>query len=57
MLEGLDTIDSASLTHGPGEAADVPGPIRSLPPEIAEVRMEAIATLHVVIAAFLLRII
>jgi hypothetical protein len=46
MLEGLDTINWASLTHGCGEATDVSGLLRSLLSENAEVRLEAIAALH-----------
>ena len=30
MLEGLDTVDSASLCHAYGEATDVPGLLRAL---------------------------
>jgi len=44
-LEGLDTIDWASLTHAHGEATDLPELLRSLLSEDPEVRMEAIAHL------------
>lgn len=46
MLEGLDAIDWASLTHAHGPATDVPERLRSLLSEDPEVRTEAIAGLH-----------
>lgn len=45
MLEGLDTIDWASLTHGHGPATDVPGLLRSLLSEDRNVPLEAFAHL------------
>src|SRR3954447_21021818 len=45
MLEGLDEIDWASLTHAHGVATDLPERLRSLLSEDPEVRMEAIAHL------------
>src|SRR3954468_6028237 len=45
MLEGLDTIDWASLTHAHGPATDLPGLLRSLLSADPEVRIEAIAHL------------
>ena len=45
MLEGLDTIDWASLTHAHGEAANVPGLLRSLLSDDRDVRMMALAEL------------
>jgi len=45
MLEGLDTIDWASLTHAHGAATDVPGLLRSLLSEDRDVRMQACAEL------------
>src|SRR5207237_10305385 len=38
MLEGLDAVEWASLTHAYGEAADVPGLIRELLSSDPEVR-------------------
>ena len=46
MLEGLDTIDWASLTHAHGPATDVPELLRSLVSEDAERWMQACAELH-----------
>lgn len=46
MLEGLDRINWATLTHAHGEATNVPQLLRSLLSENAEVRMEAFAELH-----------
>jgi hypothetical protein len=45
MLEGLDAIDWASLTHAHGEATNVPGLLRWLLSEEREVRMKAFAGL------------
>ncbi len=45
MLEELDTIDWASLTHAHGAATNVPGLLRSLLSDDQEVRMQAIAEL------------
>jgi HEAT repeat protein len=42
MLDGLDAIDWASLTHAYGEATDVPGLLRSLPSPEPGVRKRAI---------------
>jgi hypothetical protein len=46
MLDGLDTINWATLTHAHGEATDVPVLIRSLLSENDEARMDALAALH-----------
>src|SRR5262245_17897805 len=46
MLEALDTIDWAKLTHAHGEASNVPGLLRSLLSEYADLRMDALSTLH-----------
>lgn len=46
MLECLDTIDWASLTHAHGAATNVPGLLRSLLSEDGDVRMQACAELH-----------
>lgn len=45
MLEGLDAIDWASLTHAHGEATNVPRLLRSLLSDDREVRMQAFAEL------------
>jgi hypothetical protein len=42
MLEGLDTIDWASLRHAYGQASNVPGWLRALLSPNAKVRQEAI---------------
>ena len=46
MLEGLDTIDWASLRHAHGPAADVPELLRSLLSQDPDVRLQACADLH-----------
>jgi hypothetical protein len=46
MLEGLDAIDWSSLTHAHGPADDVPGLLRSLRSQDADVRLQASAALH-----------
>ncbi len=46
MLESLDTVNWASLTHAHGEATNVPGLLRSLLSEDGDVRMQACAELH-----------
>src|SRR5262245_45871759 len=46
MLEGIDTIDWAALTHAQGEAKNVPGLLRMLLSDDADVRMDAVTTLH-----------
>jgi hypothetical protein len=46
MLEGLDTINWSSLTHAHGPADDVPGLLRSLRSQDADVRLQASAELH-----------
>lgn len=46
MLEGLDTINWSSLTHAHGAATNVPGLLRSLLSDNAEVRMGAVSDLH-----------
>lgn len=42
MLEGLDAVDWASLTHAYGEATDVPGLLRSLLSSDPKVREDAV---------------
>ena len=46
MLDGLDTIDWASLRHAHGEATDVPGMLRALRSDDPDVRLRACADLH-----------
>jgi hypothetical protein len=46
MLQGLDTINWASLTHAHGAATNVPGLLRSLLSEDEDVRMQVCAELH-----------
>lgn len=46
MLESLDTINWATLTHAHGAATNVPGLLRSLLSNNTDVRMQACAELH-----------
>ena len=45
MLEGLDRINWATLTHAHGAVTNVPGLLRSLLSDNADVRMQACAEL------------
>ena len=46
MLEALETIDWAKLTHAHSEASNVPRLLRSLLSEDADLRINALSTLH-----------